>query len=252
MATKLTTAQQKAWELIKSELSLSAEERRAHGIFSTPWGKPGTFTLATRKAIMTTNTLRTLRDAGLIEITDTFYHRPYFRLTDAGKAEMAESAPEPEPMPKPTTGTLYERPLNDGIKALVIDAIRPLDGGWLCTALLLQPCCDDAATVLQPIAVQQIVLTCDDRAQHAAPLTVAEGLAQLRQMQITRKLAEREAQREAFQKTLEGRAASSYTDAEYAEAKRLHIVLQDYKTGCKGWDAPLRLVLPGMTVNNGR
>lgn len=142
-------------------------------------------------------------------------------------------------MNRPTTGTLYERPNNDGIRALVIDAIRPMNGGWLCTALLLCECGT-------PLSVQQIVLTCEDTPVESS-VSVAEGLAQLRQMQIERKLADREAQRAAFQATLEGRAASSYTDAEYAEAKRLHVVLQTWETGCKGWDGPLLLVLPGMS-----
>lgn len=82
--------------------------------------------------------------------------------------------------------------------------------------------------------------------------TIVMTPAERKQAERDRILCEREAQRDAFQATLEGRAASSYTDAEYAEAKRLHIVLQRYETGCKGWDGPLLLVLPGMAVRNGR
>jgi hypothetical protein len=88
MTTKLTAAQKKAWELIKSELALSDEERRERGIFGGVWGKPGVYNLLGDARRITRNTMWALHHAGLIEITDTWTHTPRFRLTDAGKAEM--------------------------------------------------------------------------------------------------------------------------------------------------------------------
>lgn len=93
-------------------------------------------------------------------------------------------------MNKPTTGTLYSRPCNDGITALVIDVIRPLDGGWLCLALLLSDAADWQLTI------QQIVLTAGDTLVYMRDtVSVVHHLAALRQQQIEREMTVKEAQR---------------------------------------------------------
>lgn len=138
MMTKLTTAQQRAWELIKSELSLSDEEHRKYlsdRTFGKIYGKADEFALWNKKRI-THKTMIALDNAGLIHITDMWMSRLYFRLTDAGKTEMAESATPPF---CPTAGDLYARPGNEGIWALVITPERPDYGGYLVYAVLLYP-----------------------------------------------------------------------------------------------------------------
>lgn len=89
MITKLTAAQKKAWELIKSELALPDTERQKNDIFGKEYGKSDVFTLLNKKRIAR-KTMWALYHAGLIDPTDTWNSRFYFRLTDAGKAETKE------------------------------------------------------------------------------------------------------------------------------------------------------------------
>lgn len=139
-------------------------------------------------------------------------------------------------MNAPIPGTLYERADNDGIRALILSASRPLDGGWLCDALLI-----DAAG--EPLALSQIVLTLQDTPVYlrGATVDVVTHLANIRQQQIERCLTEKEAARAerlttlymkqaayiTRQLTRPAKATSSITDKERAEAKALGLSLPD-------------------------
>lgn len=51
-----------------------------------------------------------------------------------------------------------------------------------------------------------------------------------------------------FNKSIAHKGMSAITDADREAANKVGLTLADFRmtTGCKGWDAPLRLVLPGM------
>lgn len=78
----------------------------------------------------------------------------------------------------PKTGDLFARAGNDGNKALVVSAERPMDGGYLCYVLLIRP---DWSPVSMQMAV---ILPTDNHICIEFPLPEVARLAKIRAEQM--------------------------------------------------------------------